>query len=102
MSLAKRIFGRGTPPTADTPSSSASTPAAFDNDADFISFDNDEGMPAMNKPEPSKGFNIKGRAARSHINGDEEDMQIDELSTSDDALPKGITVIRSGQNGETG
>jgi len=115
MSLVKRIFGKDAPPmSADsqsqTPSSSsASTPAAFDNDADFISFDNDNDdddgrMPALgagsDRPEPSQGFNIKGRAAMSRQYSDEDAMDLDGGSSSDDALPKGIEIIRSRKDGQ--
>ena len=91
-------------------SSSASTPAAFDNDADFISFDNDNDdddgrMPALgagsDRPEPSQGFNIKGRAAMSRQYSDEDDMDLDGGSSSDDALPKGIEIIRSRKDGQS-
>ena len=120
MSLVKRIFGKDAPPmSADTQSqapssSSASTPAAFDNDADFISFDNDNDdddddddrrMPALgagsDRPEPSQGFNIKGRAAMSRQYSDEDDMDLDGGSSSDDALPKGIEIIRSRKDGQS-
>ena len=116
MSLVKRIFGKDAPPmSADsqsqTPSSSsASTPAAFDNDADFISFDNDNDdddgrMPALgagsDRPEPSQGFNIKGRAAMSRQYSDEDAMDLDGGSSSDDALPKGIEIIRSRKDGQS-
>ena len=76
-------------------------PAGFDNDADFISFDNDEevgGTFQKDKSEPpvAPGFSIKGRANRDR-NMDEVDMDLD--SSSDDrTLPSGVQVTRGGQS----
>jgi len=81
-------------------------PAGFDNDADFISFDNDDdvgttgGTFQKDKSEPpaASGFSIKGRADRDR-NKDEVDMDLD--SSSDDrTLPSGVQVTRQTPNGE--
>jgi hypothetical protein len=81
-------------------------PAGFDNDADFISFDNDEDVGAIggtfqkdkSEPPAAPGLSIKGRANRDR-NKDEVDMDLD--SSSDDrTLPSGVQVTRRTISGE--
>lgn len=83
-------------------------PVSFDNDADFISFDTEDAMPGLSAepsasgPDLTKGINIKGRAPmRGKDREDEEDdMDIDGGSSSDDNWPPGVKSIPAKKNGQ--
>jgi hypothetical protein len=118
MSLVKRIFGKDAPPSADSQSQSPSQPAAssssemkpvsFDNDADFISFDTEEAMPGLSVepsvsgPDLTKGINIKGRAPMGGKDreDEEDDMDIDGGSSSDDNWSRGVNSSSAKKNGQ--
>lgn len=118
MSLVKRIFGKDAPPSADSQSQSPSQPASssssgmkpvsFDNDADFISFDTEEAMPGLSVepsasgPDLTKGINIKGRApmGRKDREDEEDDMDIDGGSSSDDNWSRGVNSTSAKKNGQ--
>jgi hypothetical protein len=120
MSLVKRIFGKDAPTSADSQSQSLSQPAAssssemkpvsFDNDADFISFDTEEVMPGLSVepsagasgPDLTKGINIKGRAPMEGKDreDEEDDMDIDGGSSSDDNWSRGVNSSSAKKNGQ--
>lgn len=120
MSLVKRIFGKDAPPSADSQSQFPSQPAAssssemkpvsFDNDADFISFDTEEVMPGLSVepsagasgPDLTKGINIKGRALMGGKDreDEEDDMDIDGGSSSDDNWSRGVNSSSAKKNGQ--
>jgi hypothetical protein len=85
---------------------SVAKPAGFDNDADFISFDNNDEMGVTagtfqkdrSEPPISTGFSIKGRANKDK-NKDEVDMDLD--SSSDErTLPSGVQVTHGTTSGK--
>jgi hypothetical protein len=108
--LAKQSLGKRSKSNSVASGSAPASPAAFDNDADFISFDNDP-MPSENgmgfpvaehdndRASASLAIRGKGKGNRKgkdkQLDYGEADMDLDDSDSSNNGrLPAGITIRR--------